>query len=243
MPDCGQLRADGEALRYEGDCAVTFLLAARTDYQMRYPDYRAAGVDPALSARSDINAAAKRTYPVLTQRHTADHAALYSRVQLELGAPVTKLPTDRLRATYGGGNVAVDRALEQLYFNYGRYLLMRLTRRVAARQSAGRVERQGDAALERGLPRQHQPADELLAGREREPRGDRDSVVRLRGQPGRTRKAGSAALLWRARMDDVSQHQRLGIRGPHRLAHGLLAAGGVRLAGATSLRALSIQPG
>ena len=48
MPDCGQLRADGEALRYEGDCAVTFLLAARTDYQMRYPDYRAAGVDPAL---------------------------------------------------------------------------------------------------------------------------------------------------------------------------------------------------
>ena len=35
---------------------------------------------------------------------------------------------------------------------------------LAARQPAGRVERQGHAAVECRLPRQHQPADELLAG-------------------------------------------------------------------------------
>ena len=47
IPDCGTVTADGESLRFEGDCAVTIILAARTNYSMRYPDYRDARVDPA----------------------------------------------------------------------------------------------------------------------------------------------------------------------------------------------------
>ncbi|HET7812205.1 MAG TPA: glycoside hydrolase family 95 protein [Steroidobacteraceae bacterium] len=128
LPDCGQVVADGDAARYEGDCAVTVLVAARTDYLMKYPDYRAPGVDPAQGAARDIAAAVKRTFPVLMQRHGADHAALYSRVQLDFGAPASKLPTDRLRTVYGTGDAAADRALEQLYFNYGRYLLIASSR-------------------------------------------------------------------------------------------------------------------
>jgi alpha-L-fucosidase 2 len=54
IPECGTVTADGEALRVEGDCAVTFILSARTNYQMRYPEYR----DPRAVARS---AKAKRT--------------------------------------------------------------------------------------------------------------------------------------------------------------------------------------
>jgi len=128
LPDCGQLVVDGESLRYEGDCAVTILVSARTNYLMRYPDYRAAGVDPAQTAARDIAAAVKRSQPVLAQRHAADHAALFSRVQLDLGGAPSKLPTDQLRAAYGGGDASVDRALEQLYFNYGRYLLIASSR-------------------------------------------------------------------------------------------------------------------
>src|SRR5688572_21423730 len=60
VPDCGGVTADGDALRFQGDCAVSFILAARTNYQMRYPDYRAAGMDPALAAGRDVNAAMKR---------------------------------------------------------------------------------------------------------------------------------------------------------------------------------------
>ena len=40
----------------------------------------------------------------------------------------SKLPTDKLRAQYGTGNAALDRQLEQLYFQYGRYLLIASSR-------------------------------------------------------------------------------------------------------------------
>jgi alpha-L-fucosidase 2 len=45
-------------------------------------------------------------------------------VALTLDAGVPKMPTDQLRAQYGSGNAAADRQLEQLYFQYGRYLLI-----------------------------------------------------------------------------------------------------------------------
>ena len=38
------------------------------------------------------------------------------------------MPTDKLRAQYGSGNAAADRQLEQLYFQYGRYLLIASSR-------------------------------------------------------------------------------------------------------------------
>ena len=50
IPQCGTVKADGDALAFEGDCAVVFVLAARTNYRMRYPDYRDGGADPAALA-------------------------------------------------------------------------------------------------------------------------------------------------------------------------------------------------
>jgi alpha-L-fucosidase 2 len=128
VPDCGGVTADGDELRFDGDCALTFILAARTNYQMRYPDYRAAGVDPTAVAAREAKAAIARHTSGLAGRHREDHQALYSRVKLDLGAAKTRLPTDQLRSSYGSGNAGNDRALEQLYFNYGRYLLMASSR-------------------------------------------------------------------------------------------------------------------
>ena len=128
IPECGTVTADGEALRVEGDCAVTFILSARTNYQMRYPEYRDPRADPAASARADGNEAAAHSYALLAQRHGDDHRHLYARVKLDLGAPAVTIPTDWLRASYGKGVAAADRALEQLYFNFGRYLLIAASR-------------------------------------------------------------------------------------------------------------------
>ena len=128
IPDCGVVTVDGESLRFEGDCAVTFILAARTNYSMRYPDYRDAAVDPAALARADTNAAAKQRSSGLSTRHAEDYRALYSRVNLDLGGSAVKLTTDKLRAQNGSGNATADRALEELYFNYGRYLLIASSR-------------------------------------------------------------------------------------------------------------------
>jgi alpha-L-fucosidase 2 len=120
--DCGSVRADGDSIVVDSECAVTFVVAARTNYEMRYPNYRAT-VDPVAQAAKDT-AAPIKDYGKATTRHLNDHQALYRRVALELSGKTPRIPTDQWRDAYGSGNAAADRALEQLYFNYGRYLLI-----------------------------------------------------------------------------------------------------------------------
>jgi alpha-L-fucosidase 2 len=126
MPECGSVVADGNTLRVESECAVTFLLAARTNYQMAYPDYRAS-TDPAAAAAKDLQASKGLFGPVAT-RHKHDYQELFQRVALTLDPGASKLPTDQLRAQYGRGDAQADRQLEQLYFQYGRYLLIASSR-------------------------------------------------------------------------------------------------------------------
>jgi alpha-L-fucosidase 2 len=122
--ECGELSTDGDSLRVDSECPITIVLAARTNYAMRYPDYRKSGADPAADVARDAAAAGKARFGSLTQRHTQDYQALFRRVALILDPGASKLPTDKLRAQYGSGNAAADRQLEQLYFQYGRYLLI-----------------------------------------------------------------------------------------------------------------------
>lgn len=128
LTDCGSVTADEYSLRVESACPITFIVGARTNYQMRYPDYRAAGVEPADTAAQDVLRATDTRHDRLLDRHGADHTALFAAVKLDLKGAAPTLPTDRLRATYGQGNAANDRLLETLYFNYGRYLLIASSR-------------------------------------------------------------------------------------------------------------------
>jgi len=129
IPACGTVVADGDALRFEGDCPITFILAARTNYAMRYPDYRSGSTDPARQVTADSNAAARFQYPVLARRHADDYQALFDRVKLDLGGKMPRTTsTDKVRNNYGNGDAAADRALERLYFDYGRYLLISASR-------------------------------------------------------------------------------------------------------------------
>jgi len=129
ITECGQVTADEYSLIVDSDCPVTVVLGARTNYLMRYPDYRAAGVEPADVAAADVLKAAESRYAALLDRHVADHQHLYASLWLNLGADgAANMPTDQLRAAYGGGDPANDRLLETLYFNYGRYLLIASSR-------------------------------------------------------------------------------------------------------------------
>lgn len=128
VSECGRVTPDEFSLRVESECPITIVLAARTNYRMHYPDYRAPG-DPADAAAADVLKAAEARHDALLERHQADYSALFfDRLSLDLGAGATELPTDRLRASYGSGNAPQDRALETLYFYYGRYLLIASSR-------------------------------------------------------------------------------------------------------------------
>ncbi|MFE0054536.1 glycoside hydrolase N-terminal domain-containing protein [Streptomyces sp. NPDC059003] len=118
--------ADG-TLTVTGADHVWFVLAAATDYADTFPHYR--GDDPHEAVTRTVDAALARGHEELRARHVRDHRALFDRVALDLRhqAPAD-LPTDELLKQYGTGNPAADRALEALFFQYGRYLLIASSR-------------------------------------------------------------------------------------------------------------------
>jgi alpha-L-fucosidase 2 len=129
-----QVVASGGLRKDDSDGTVTvmnadsawLILAARTDYRLRYPHYRGADPGPVVAAR--IQQALSRGYDRLLLGHEKDYHTLFDRVRLDIGQAPTALPTDELLKRYGTGSPEIDRALEALYFQYGRYLLIASSR-------------------------------------------------------------------------------------------------------------------
>ncbi|MGW7365031.1 glycoside hydrolase family 95 protein [Streptomyces sp. NPDC054841] len=125
----GTLTADRTAgtLTVTGADSAHFVLAAGTDYADTHPHYR--GDDPHTTVTRTVDAAAARPYDALRARHIRDHRDLFDRVTLDIGQAVPDaLPTDQLLSRYTGGTEPADRALEALFFQYGRYLLIASSR-------------------------------------------------------------------------------------------------------------------
>ena len=84
---------------------------------------------PVPSARiaADLQAAVGQGWERLRARHVTDHQALFSRVELDLGGQVPTCTTDVLQASVDRP-AAEARYLEELYFQFGRYLLIASSR-------------------------------------------------------------------------------------------------------------------
>lgn len=97
---------------------VTLFLAAATDYRDENPD---------KLTEKRLKSAAQYTYDELKQRHIEDYQELFNRVALDLtDESVTDMPTDKRLEKVKEG--AVDPHLTELYFQYGRYLLISSSR-------------------------------------------------------------------------------------------------------------------
>lgn len=123
----GGTRTDaGERITVTGADSAVLVLSAGTDYAGAYPGYR--GEDPHAKVTAAVDAAAAKGYGALRKAHVADYRELFDRVKLDLGQQAPGIPTDQLRRNYTGGATADDRALEALFFAYGRYLLISSSR-------------------------------------------------------------------------------------------------------------------
>ncbi|MFF2370928.1 glycoside hydrolase N-terminal domain-containing protein [Agromyces sp. NPDC058110] len=109
---------------------ATLVLGAATDFAMDYADDYRSGVNPHVPVTTAVDAASDRWFDELLERHQDDYRSLFDRVGLDLGgARLPDIPTDELLAAYRGTIDAESaRALESLYFQYGRYLLISSSR-------------------------------------------------------------------------------------------------------------------
>ncbi len=117
--------ADG-GVNVRGADSAVLILAAGTAYRLHYPEYR--GSDPRAAVNARVERAARRGYAALVDAHQRDYRALFGRVTLDLGGSAPEFPTDVQLRQYGHGAASADRALEALYFQYGRYLLLSSSR-------------------------------------------------------------------------------------------------------------------
>lgn len=106
---------------------VWFALAAHTNYQAHYPDYQ--GENAKIKATNTLAKIMPSTYQQLKQRHLNDYQNLFSRVSFNLDQQTTEVSTpDLLKGYYLSNTASQNRALEVLYFQYGRYLLISSSR-------------------------------------------------------------------------------------------------------------------
>lgn len=129
----GTVSNAGGKLSVQGVDDVVFLVTADTDYKMNFnPDFNDpktyVGVNPAETTRQWMEAAVQKGYESLFKDHYADYAALFNRVKLNLNPEktVSNLPTPVRLRNYRQGKA--DNRLEELYFQFGRYLLIASSR-------------------------------------------------------------------------------------------------------------------
>ncbi|MFM7183073.1 MAG: glycosyl hydrolase family 95 catalytic domain-containing protein [Verrucomicrobiales bacterium] len=118
----GSIEAAGDKLRVAKADAVTLLLVTATNFR----DFRNLGAHPGALSLNLLDAPSSLSWEKLASTHRADHAALFSRVELDLGGNERgKWPTDKRLSSYAEGG---DPGLAALLFHYGRYLLIACSR-------------------------------------------------------------------------------------------------------------------
>ncbi len=136
----GHYTLQKNGIQIKGADEVCFYVTADTDYKINFdPDFSDpktyVGVDPEKTTNTWMQNAVKKGYDTLFAEHYADYSSLFGRVSLDLNpnAPTTleypgvaSLPTPARLKSYRTGKP--DFGLEELYFQFGRYLLIASSR-------------------------------------------------------------------------------------------------------------------
>jgi alpha-L-fucosidase 2 len=118
VPEGGSMSISGDSMRIDKADAVTMLLTAATDYR---------GEDPFLISGRQLSAISEKNYKKLKEEHIADYQKYFKRVELDLGkTDAVYFTTDARIDAMKNGNV--DPQLVELYYQFGRYLLISSSR-------------------------------------------------------------------------------------------------------------------
>ncbi|MCU0456883.1 MAG: glycoside hydrolase family 95 protein, partial [Bacteroidales bacterium] len=118
LAEGGKIISGGDSIRVEKANSVTAYLTAATDYF---------GTDPAETSSKQMAAVIKRSYDDLKKDHIADYHSYFKRVSIDLGSSDGSYFTTDARIT-AMQNGYTDTDLIELYYQFGRYLLISSSR-------------------------------------------------------------------------------------------------------------------
>lgn len=128
---CLKIESDGKVTFKNGALTVldanylTVYHVAATDYTLEYPTYK--GADFIADNKNSIAKLADKSFETVRDEHRKDYQNLYARVELNLGENSRdSVPTNKRLMEYAKGTV--DPGLEQIYFQYSRYMMISASR-------------------------------------------------------------------------------------------------------------------
>ena len=121
----GDIRVWSDKVQISGASYANLFLAAKTDFAQNPASNYRKKIDLEKQVKDLVDTAKEKGYAQLKSRHIEDYQALFQRVQLDLGADVDTFNTDDLLKNY---KPQAGQALEELFFQYGRYLLISSSR-------------------------------------------------------------------------------------------------------------------
>jgi alpha-L-fucosidase 2 len=114
----GTIFSAGDSISVEKADSVTIFLTAATDYS---------GGDPSIISKTQMEAAITQHYAEIKKAHVADYQSFFKRVDLDLGSSDGNyFTTDARIAALQNGYADTD--LIELYYQFGRYLLISSSR-------------------------------------------------------------------------------------------------------------------
>ncbi len=131
----GTVTTDEKGVTVTGADEILVLLTGCTDYDPVAAGYVSGTDQIAARNAATIAAAAGKTWASLLADHEADYQPIFDRCRLALDGAAANMTTDKLVDTYAKLTTktaltksANARQLEQLYFHYGRYMLIASSR-------------------------------------------------------------------------------------------------------------------
>ena len=118
----GKVEVAKDGLDVKGADSATLVLAAATSFK----NFKDVGADPKQRCYDAIKSLRARSYEVLRKEHVEDHRRLFRRVEFDLGTTqASRQPTDERIKNFANQD---DPQLVELYFQFGRYLLIASSR-------------------------------------------------------------------------------------------------------------------
>lgn len=125
--DGGQVAVNDTSITISGATEATVHVSIATSFNGFEKNPALEGRDNRMIAKRHLSKSLSSSYESIKNDHITDHQHFFNRVSLTLNdAPASSLPTNQRLKNYTHG--AADDALEILYFQFGRYLMIASSR-------------------------------------------------------------------------------------------------------------------
>ena len=121
----GKVTVQDETLTVTGASYATLYLSAKTNFAQNPKTNYRKDIDLEKTVKGIVEAAKAKDYETLKKAHIKDYQSLFNRVKLNLGGNKTDQTT---KEALQGYNPDKGQKLEELFFQYGRYLLISSSR-------------------------------------------------------------------------------------------------------------------